>query len=109
MKTLIPALLAALLAAPVHANDAHHPPQAQPPAAETSDTVPAEVKRVDTASGKVTLSHGPLKNLGMPGMTMGFPVLDRDQLKGVSAGDRVTATLAKRDADYVVIRLDRSK
>ena len=111
MKYLAIPVAAAFAMSPVFANDAHHP--AAPPAAsirvESSDTVAAQVRRIDAGAGKVTLSHGPLKNLGMPGMTMGFPVVDPGQLEGLSAGDRVTATIAKRDGDYVVTRLEPSK
>jgi Cu/Ag efflux protein CusF len=35
-----------------------------------------EVKKVDKASGKVTIKHGPLDHLGMPAMTMVFGVKD---------------------------------
>ena len=34
------------------------------------------VKKVDKAQGKLTIKHGPLENLGMPGMTMVFRVRD---------------------------------
>ena len=36
------------------------------------DTTEAEVRKVDKEAKKVTLKHGPLKNLDMPGMTMVF-------------------------------------
>ena len=32
------------------------------------------VKKIDKAQGKLTLKHGPLANLKMPGMTMVFRV-----------------------------------
>ena len=64
MKILSIALLAAVVAGPAYANDAHHPAHAKAAPAATSDTVPAEVRGIDSAAGKVTLSHGPLKNLG---------------------------------------------
>ena len=109
MKTVAILLLAGAAAFPAMANDAHHPEKAGAASATVSDTVAAEVRRVDTNTGKVTLSHGPLKNLGMPGMTMGFPVANREQLKGIATGDRVTATIAKVNDDYVVTRLESSK
>jgi Cu(I)/Ag(I) efflux system protein CusF len=40
------------------------------------DMAEAEVRRVDKDSKKVTLKHGPIKNLDMPGMTMVFQVRD---------------------------------
>jgi Cu(I)/Ag(I) efflux system protein CusF len=40
------------------------------------DMAEAEVRRVDKDSKKVTLKHGPIKNLDMPPMTMVFQVRD---------------------------------
>ena len=41
------------------------------------------------ADGKVTLKHGPIKNLDMEGMTMVFRVADPAMLDKVKAGDKV--------------------
>lgn len=48
-----------------------------------------EVRKVDKAAGKVTLRHGPLENLKMPGMTMPFTVADPKMLDGLKEGDQV--------------------
>lgn len=37
-----------------------------------SATSDGTVKKIDRAAGKITISHGPLENLGMPAMTMVF-------------------------------------
>ena len=58
--------------------------------------VPGTVKKVDAEAGKITLDHGPIKNLDMDRMTMVFRVADPAMLKGVKAGDKV-----KFDADRV--------
>jgi len=55
-------------------------------AGEMSD---AEVRKVDKEQGKVTLRHGPIKNLDMPGMTMVFTVKDKAVLDTVNPGDKV--------------------
>jgi Cu/Ag efflux protein CusF len=47
------------------------------------------VLSVDRAAGIVTISHGPLLNLGMPPMTMGFGVGDPALLGKIKAGDKV--------------------
>jgi Cu/Ag efflux protein CusF len=47
------------------------------------------VRKVDTAQGKVTLKHGPIQNLDMPGMTMSFRAKDPELLKGLKPGDEV--------------------
>ena len=47
------------------------------------------VKKVDKARGKLTIKHGPLENLGMPGMTMVFRVRDAVWLDRLKAGDNI--------------------
>ena len=47
------------------------------------------VVAVDRAANKVTISHGPIPNLGMPGMTMGFNVSDPALLQALKPGDKV--------------------
>ena len=54
-----------------------------------AQSVEGEVKRIDPDSGKVTLKHGEIKNLEMPGMTMVFQVKDPSLLKNLKAGDKV--------------------
>ena len=48
-----------------------------------------EVRKVDKAQGKITLRHGPIANLDMPGMTMVFRVSDAKMLDAVQPGDKV--------------------
>ena len=48
-----------------------------------------EVRKVDKEQGKVTLRHGPIQNLEMPGMTMVFKVADPRMLDKVKEGDKV--------------------
>src|ERR1035437_6885080 len=52
--------------------------------------VDGTVKKVDKAAGKVTLTHGPLTNLGMTmGMTMAFRVKDAAWLDQMKDGDKI--------------------
>lgn len=51
-----------------------------------------EVKKIDRAAQKITLKHGALKNLDMPGMTMVFNVKDPSLLDTLKAGDQVRFT-----------------
>ncbi|RXV68881.1 RND transporter [Burkholderia stabilis] len=48
-----------------------------------------EIRKVDTAAGKLTIKHGPLDNLGMDAMTMAFKVKDPAMLSQVKVGDKV--------------------
>lgn len=67
--------------------------------------VPAEVRKVDAAGGKITLKHGPIANLGMSAMTMAFPVKDPAMLKGLKEGDHVSATFDTVDGKAAVVDL----
>ena len=51
-----------------------------------------EVRKVDMSAQKLTLKHGDIKNLGMPGMTMIFKVTDPKMLSSVKEGDNVRFT-----------------
>ncbi|QHE85330.1 copper-binding protein [Hydrogenophaga sp. BPS33] len=66
----------------------------------------AEVRRVDTAAGKITLKHGEIKNLDMPPMTMVFQVRDPALLANVKAGDKVRVTVDKVNGAYTVMNLE---
>lgn len=67
-------------------HSAHHAPAASAAAAPTAD---GEVRKVDKEQGKVTLKHGPIANLDMPGMTMVFKVADPKLLETIEQGDKV--------------------
>lgn len=55
-------------------------------------TVTGTVEKVDTAQNKITIDHGPIKNLDMEAMTMVFRAQDPNLLKGIKAGDKVQFT-----------------
>jgi len=61
-----------------------------------------EVKKVDPENGKITLKHGDIKNLDMPGMTMVFTVRDKDQLTKLKPGDKVQFTVVQEGGKMVV-------
>ena len=67
--------------------------------------VPAEVRKIDAATGKITHKHGPIANLGMSAMTMAFPVKDPAMLKGLKEGDQVSATFDSVDGKATVVDL----
>ena len=64
-----------------------------------------EVRKVDKEAKKITLKHGDIKNLDMPGMTMVFQVKDAALLDKVKAGDKVMFTAEKADGAIVVTDL----
>jgi len=83
MKKWIPLLAALAIAAPLYAEPVT-PPSAQAPV--MSEGV---VRKIDTGNARITLRHGPLVNLDMPGMTMVFRVQPPELLNAVKVGDKV--------------------
>ncbi|MFT3666558.1 copper-binding protein [Piscinibacter sp.] len=79
------------------APDAHTSHTAQAAGATDADAGMAdgEVRKVDKAQGKVTLKHGPIASLDMPGMTMVFRVANPAMLDGLKEGDKVKFTAAR--------------
>ncbi|MFM9915363.1 MAG: copper-binding protein [Rhizobacter sp.] len=57
--------------------------------APSGDLTDGEVRKIDRDNGKVTLKHGEIRNLDMPGMTMVFVVRDKAMLDLLKAGDKV--------------------
>ncbi len=73
--------------------------------------VNGEVKKIDEAAGKVTLKHGPIKNLGMDedGMTMVFRVQHPAMLKQVKVGDKVRFEAERATAGITINTIQKSK
>ncbi|KHK59717.1 RND transporter MFP subunit [Burkholderia sp. A9] len=65
----------------------------------------AEVKKVDAASGKITIKHGALGNVGMPPMTMAFKAKDAAMLAEVHAGDKVKVRVENVNGTLTIVKL----
>lgn len=68
-----------------------------------------EVRKVDKPSGKVTIKHGPLDNLGMPAMTMVFRVKDPAMLDQMKKGDKINFVAEKVNGAFTVIQAEPAK
>lgn len=68
-----------------------------------------EIKKVDKEAGKLTIKHGELKNLGMPGMTMVFKVQDPAMLDKVKQGDKVNFVADKVGGALTVTAIEPAK
>ncbi|MVW76437.1 efflux RND transporter periplasmic adaptor subunit [Pseudomonas xionganensis] len=55
----------------------------------------------------VMLTHGPFKTLGMPGMSMLFPIVDAALLEGFKPGDRVRVGVRADDEGMRIERIER--
>lgn len=107
--TLLLSLLAAASGGAI-AQAQNHAGHAMPMAASAAvEPTAATVKKVNPASGKVTLAHGPLKNLGMPAMTMAFKVKDAAVLAQLKAGDKIRFVAEHVGSEYHATRIEKVK
>ena len=112
------ALLPLIMAASVTQAASHSTPVATPATAAApvpaSTTAPqaaskaeAEVRRVEVATGRIQLRHGPIPNLDMPPMTMVFRVKSPALLEGLKEGDKILFTAEKIDGAYTVTSVEK--
>jgi Cu/Ag efflux protein CusF len=73
--------------------------------------VPAdgEVMKIDEPAGKITLKHGPIRNLEMGAMTMVFRVQDPAMLKALKAGDRVQFEADRVNGAITITKIHKVK
>ncbi|MFY9509430.1 MAG: copper-binding protein [Rubrivivax sp.] len=86
---------------------ASHHAQASAPTSE--NMADGEVRKVDKEQGKVTLKHGPIASLDMPGMTMVFKVADPKLLGNLKQGDKVKFTADRINGAITVTAIVLSK
>jgi Cu(I)/Ag(I) efflux system periplasmic protein CusF len=68
-----------------------------------------EIRKLDKEDKKLTIKHGEIKNLDMPGMTMVFQVQDPALLNKVKAGDKVKFRVEKIGGAYTVTAIEVEK
>jgi Cu(I)/Ag(I) efflux system protein CusF len=68
-----------------------------------------EVRRIDKDAKKITLRHGPIKNLDMPAMTMVFRVKDAALLEKVNVGDKIKFHAERISGGYAVTDIEPAK
>jgi Cu(I)/Ag(I) efflux system periplasmic protein CusF len=79
---------------------------ANPAAAITA----GEVRKVDTAQGKITIRHEAIVNLDMPAMTMVFRASRPELLKDVKAGDKIRFRAESDQANNLIVtRIEPAK
>ena len=74
-------------------------------AVAVADMSDGEVRKIDKDSKKITLKHGDIKNLDMPGMTMVFQVKDAAMLESVKPGDKVKFKAEKSGSAFMLTDL----
>lgn len=68
--------------------------------------VSGEIVKTDKSVAKITIKHGPLVNLNMPGMTMPFKVKDPAMLDQVKTGDKVSFSVERVDGAITITKLE---
>ena len=69
--------------------------------------VDGTVTKIDTAQGKITIKHGPIKNLDMDAMTMVFAAAEPGMLKGVKVGDKVQFEADRVNGRITITKISR--
>lgn len=102
------AAFAAFANMPAFAAEDHAAHHAAAPAAAGAEAVLAEgtVKKVDKATGKITISHGPLVKLDMPPMTMVFHAGEPEMVDKVKVGDKIRFDAARVGGVFTVTVLE---
>ena len=72
-------------------------------------TADGQVTKINTKENKITLRHGPIKNLDMDSMTMVFRVKDPAMLKQVKVGDKVKFEADRVNGRLTVIKMEKAK
>ena len=78
-------------------------------ATPASDLTEGEVRKIDLEAGKVTLKHGEIKNLDMPGMTMVFVVKDKALLDKRKASEKVKFKAIKDAGKFTVTEIQPAR
>jgi Cu(I)/Ag(I) efflux system protein CusF len=78
-------------------------------AAAQQASVDGTVEKIDKGAGKVTLKHGPIKNLDMDAMTMVFRVQDASNLDKLKVGQKVKFEADRVNGQITVTRIQAAK
>jgi Cu/Ag efflux protein CusF len=98
----------ARMQAQMHDHDQHGAPATA--SADNHDTLSeGRIQKVDKDTGKLTIKHGPLNNLGMSAMTMAFRVQDPAMLDQVNVGQEVRFRAENANGSLTVTKLEVSK
>jgi Cu/Ag efflux protein CusF len=68
-----------------------------------------EVRKVDQVAGKVTIKHGDIKHLDMPGMTMVFTAKDKSVLNNIKPGDKIKFMVVTEGGKFFVSDIQPEK
>ena len=80
-----------------------------PSAAAATPNTEGVIRKVDKEQRKLTIKHGPIANLDMPGMTMVFKMADPKALETLKEGDKVRFFADNINGALTVIAIESAK
>lgn len=78
-------------------------------AAQSASLTDGEIKKVDLDNGKVTIKHGEIKHMEMPGMTMVFVAKDKALLDKTSVGAKIQFMVTNENGQMTVTDIQPAK
>lgn len=72
----------------------------------SADLSSGEVRKLDKDAKRVTIKHGTIKNLDMPGMTMVFQVRDQAVLDKLPASGEIRFRAEQLQGAYVITQVE---
>lgn len=64
-----------------------------------------EVKKIDPGTGKVTIKHGDIQHLDMPGMSMVFTARDKALLTPLKVGDKIRFMATEESGKLIITEI----
>ncbi|MEK7346956.1 MAG: copper-binding protein [Pseudomonadota bacterium] len=75
----------------------------------TPEMTDGEVRKIDKESGKITIKHGEIKHMDMPGMTMVFVAKDKALLDKATVGAKIRFMAANENGQMTVTDIQPAK
>ncbi len=77
--------------------------------AATPGMTDGEVRKIDKEAGKITIKHGDIKHMDMPGMTMVFVVKDKALLDKTAVGTKIQFMVTNENGQMTVTDIQPAK
>ena len=81
----------------------------KPAAMAAASMTDGEVRKIDKDAGKITIKHGDIKHLEMPGMTMVFTAKDKALLDKTQVGAKIRFMVINEGGKMVVTAIAPAK
>ncbi|MDQ3060884.1 MAG: copper-binding protein [Pseudomonadota bacterium] len=108
-RLLAAAALAAIVLAPLSALAQSQTEPGKTETVQAAALTDGEVRKIDKDAGKLTIKHGEIRHLEMPGMTMVFTVKDKALLDNVKVGNKIEFMVIRENGRMVVTQIQPTK